>query len=140
MHAMHDSAEARRLVRFAVVGLASTALYFAMLLALAGTGLPVWLLTTACYAASMVFNYLAQARYTFRARAGSWSGVIRYAVMHAAAMVFNAAAMTGLTGQGWPLLAAQVPVTGILTLSTFLLSRYWVFPGTDALRRDPIEQ
>lgn len=136
---MRDFAEPRRLARFVVVGLASTALYFALLLLLADTGLPVWLLTTACYAASMVFNYIAQARYTFRARAG-WSGVIRYMVMHAAAMTFNATAMTILTGRGWHLFAAQVLVTGIVTAGTFLLSRHWVFAGTRVPRSEPVEQ
>ena len=134
---MRDRSEARRLGRFVAVGLASTALYFALLALLGGAGLPVWLLTTACYAASMVFNYLAQARYTFRARAGSASGVARYAAMHAVAMAFNAAAMTALAREGLPLLAAQIPVTAVVTLGTFLASRHWVFAGADAPRRGP---
>jgi putative flippase GtrA len=124
---MPDLAEALRFGRFALVGLASTGLYFGLLVALAGAIGRVWLLTMLCYAASMAFNYLAQARYTFRAGAASATRLRRYALMHAAAMALNSAAMTALAALGWPLLVAQVLVTGALTLGTFLTSRHWVF-------------
>ncbi len=126
---MPDRDGALRFARFVAVGLTSTAIYFVVLIALDRWIARVWLLTSVSYAISMAFNYLAQARYTFRASAFSGASARRYLAMHGAAIAVNAAAMTALVARGAPLLGAQVLVTGVVTLGVFFASRYWVFPS-----------
>jgi putative flippase GtrA len=127
--------EFERAARFALVGLASTGLYFVLLALLDGVIGAVWLLAAVCYAASMGANWLVQGRFTFQGagqgggRGGSLARSLRrHVIMHLAALGANSAAMAALVdGLGLPLFGAQVLVTGVLAVTTFVVSKRWVF-------------
>lgn len=130
-------AELGRIFRFALVGLSSTALYFALLWALRDVVGGVIALTALCYLASMVYNFVLQSTFTFRAGPPTRHSLFRFASMHGAAMGINSAAMAGLvTGLDMPMFGAQVVVTALVSIFVFLLSKHWVYgAGTGSWKR-----
>lgn len=124
-------AELGRIGRFALVGLSSTGLYFALLWGLRGAIGSVPVLAAVCYAISMVYNYVLQSWFTFRAGRPTGRSVLRFVAMHLGAMALNSALMAGLVeGIGAPLFAAQVVVTGIVSVLVFLVSKHWVYAAS----------
>jgi len=132
-------AELGRIIRFALVGFSSTAVYFALLWGLRDAIGSVILLTAVCYLASMVYNFVLQSAFTFRVRAPTRHAVLRFALMHFMAMGINSASMAGLvTGLHVPMLAAQIVVTALLSTLVFLLSKHWVYaPASASLNPAP---
>lgn len=122
---------ARMAVRFGVVGLASIAVYFAILFALRPVISAVAVLAFVAYIGSMAFNYVAQSRFTFGADARDRGAMARYVTMHLGCMAFNSGAMHLLVEvMGMGLWTAQAMVTLCVAGSSFLLSRFWVYRAT----------
>lgn len=118
----------RQVVRFAIMGLASTGLYFALLLALQPAIASVTLLTAVCYALSMAANFVAQGMFTFQVKRLSGRQLRRYLMMHGAALLMNSAAMGFLVNSlNLPLILSQIFVTGCITVFTFTVSKTWVY-------------
>jgi hypothetical protein len=61
--------DAWKFLKFAMVGLASTMIYFLLLAVMSEFIANILILTAVCYALSMLLNYLMQSLYTFRAGA-----------------------------------------------------------------------
>lgn len=119
--------------RFAIVGLGSVAVYFAFLYVLAPLIANTVVLTGFCYASSAVFNYALQSSFTFRSRAISARAASRYMAMHGLCMGLNSVLMHALVDRlGASLFLAQAGVTGIVAMTSFLLSYLWVYPGREA--------
>ena len=117
-----------RPLRFVLIGGASTALYFALLLLLRPSIPSTTLLAALCYAISMGFNFVAQGLWTFQSGRLSSRNLMRYGCMQGAGLVVNAAVMGVLVdGLDLPLLPAQIAVTGLLTLCVYFLSANWVY-------------
>ena len=118
----------RQALRFALIGVASTALYFGLLLLLEPLVASVFVLAAICYACAMGFNFLAQGLFTFQMQSLSSRQMGRYVMMHGGAMLVNSIAMSLLVDSlGLHILIAQVFVTGCIAVATFLLSKAWVF-------------
>ncbi|MET0249979.1 MAG: GtrA family protein [Sphingobium sp.] len=136
-------AELGRIFRFALVGLSSTAIYFVLLWGLRDAIGSVIILTAVCYLVSMVYNFVLQSAFTFRAGPPTRHAVLRFALMHCMAMGINSASMAGLvTGLHMPMFAAQVVVTALVSILVFLASKHWVYgpgpqsgAGTGSLKR-----
>lgn len=117
-----------RFMRFVLVGLASTLVYFGLLITLEPVISSIILLTAFCYLASMVANYVAQSRFTFRFGTATMRSVYRFGLMHLFSMISNSAAMWALVSVlHFPLVGAQVIVTGCLAVTTFFISKLWVY-------------
>jgi putative flippase GtrA len=117
-----------RPLRFVLIGGASTALYFALLLLLRSHIPSTTLLAGLCYAISMGFNFVGQGLWTFQSGRLSSRSLARYSCMQGAALVVNAAAMGSLVdGFDLPLLPSQIAVTGAVTLCVYFLSANWVY-------------
>ncbi|SIQ59627.1 Putative flippase GtrA (transmembrane translocase of bactoprenol-linked glucose) [Paracoccus thiocyanatus] len=117
-----------QILRFVLVGASSTGLYFLLLWGLRDGIDSIVVLTSACYAISMLYNYALQSWLTFRAGPPNLGSMARFVAMHLGAMALNAGLMAGLVqGLGAPLFAAQVLVTAIISAMVFLLSRHWVY-------------
>jgi putative flippase GtrA len=115
-------------LRFIVIGLASTALYFALLLLLQPYIASTALLAALCYAVSMAFNFIAQGLWTFARQRLSSSNVLRYVCVQGSALLANAWAMGALVdGIGLPLIPSQIAVTAVVTVFVYLLSVAWVY-------------
>lgn len=118
----------RQMLRFAMIGVASTALYFGLLIVLRPIIGSIIVLTAVCYAVAMGLNFLAQGFFTFEVQRPSSRQMSRYVVMHGSALVANSLAMAGLVDAlGVNLLVAQICVTGCITCATFLVSKLWVY-------------
>lgn len=118
----------RQIVSFVLVGASSTGLYFLLLWALRGTIASTLLLTAACYAISMVYNYVLQSWLTFRAGPPTRRSMARFVAMHLGAMALNSGLMAGLVdGLRLPLYGAQIAVTLVISALVFLVSKHWVY-------------
>lgn len=117
-----------RPVRFVVIGLASTGLYFAFLLGLRPLIASTAALAALCYALSMAFNYAAQGLWTFGIARLSKRSLGRYTVVQGGALTTNAVVMGGLVDWfGLPLLPSQIMVTGLVAIGVYCLSALWVY-------------
>ena len=120
--------EHRRIARFIFTGVASTGVYFALLILLQPVIPATLWLTALCYSIAMCLNFLAQGLFTFRTQRLSRKHLGRYIVMQGSALAMNSLTMALLVDVlNVPLLLAQVFVTGIITIAVYLLSRTWVF-------------
>ena len=121
--------EARmQMLRFVLIGLSSTGLYFALLIIFEPLIPTIMLLAAVCYAISMAFNFLAQALFTFQVQRLSRQQLMRYSIMHGFALSLNSISMSALVNAlGIQLLIAQIFVTSFITIMTFALSKTWVY-------------
>ena len=118
------------IVRFLAVGACAAALQFLVLWGLLrGAGLPYQAATLLAYAASVVFHFLANRYFTFRA-SGAPRGreMLRYGVL----LVVNGALTLGIVTAcvewaGTTPYAATLVAIGATVLVGFGISRYWVF-------------
>lgn len=117
-----------QVIWFAVIGLASTALYFVLLIGLKPLLPSVILLTAVCYVIAMGFNFLGQGMLTFQVKRLSGGQIGRYLSMHSGALLVNSLAMAALVERlNIHILASQAFVTGCITLATYGLSKTWVY-------------
>lgn len=113
--------------KFGVVGLTTVGLYF-VVLALARPFITnVVVLSLFAYVASAVFNFVAQARFTFGSTP-TGSRLVRYILMHLLCMGMNATLIhTLIERMGVGFYPAQIMVTFIIAGTSFVLSRLWVY-------------
>jgi len=117
-----------QMLRFMLIGLFSTGLYFVLLIIFEPLIPSIMVLAAVCYIISMAFNFLAQALFTFQVQRLSGQQLTRYSIMHGAALLLNSTMMSGLVNiLDFKLLIAQVFVTSIITVMTFALSKTWVY-------------
>lgn len=113
--------------KFGAVGLTTVGVYFAVLALLRPLVHGVVALSLLAYLASAVFNFAAQARVTFGTRPDRTS-LQRYVLMHLLCMGLNAGLMHLLVERAaFGLYTAQLMVTGVIAITSFLLSRAWVY-------------
>ncbi|MDQ7263611.1 GtrA family protein [Paracoccus sp. PS-1] len=118
----------RQVLRFVLVGASSTGLYFLLLWLFRDRVESIILLTSFCYAVSMVYNYALQSWLTFRAGPPNLRSMLRFLAMHLTAMALNSLMMAALVdGLGAPLFPAQILVTAIISAMIFLVSKHWVY-------------
>jgi len=118
----------RQGIRFILVGLASTGLYFLLLQVLRDRVANILLLTGLCYLTSMVFNFLLQSRITFAAGPPTRRNVSRFIVMQLTALCANSLLMALLVERlGLPLVYSQIAVTACISVLVFVTSKLWVY-------------
>ncbi|MGC4027481.1 MAG: GtrA family protein [Steroidobacteraceae bacterium] len=117
--------------RFLGVGLAATALQYAVLVAgveLAGA-LPVRA-SALGFVCGSVLNYLLNRSYTFRSRVSHLRGVSRFIVIVALGLAANVLFMSLLNGYlGWNYVLSQIVTTGVVMLWNFVGHSLWTFSG-----------
>ncbi|WP_342070396.1 GtrA family protein [Yoonia algicola] len=118
----------KRTLRFGLIGVASTVIYFVLLIGMRPFIDSTIYLTAFCYGTAMVFNFFAQGLFTFRAERLAGIHLVRYVVMQGVALVINSGAMFVAVDQlGLGLILAQVIVTACVTVGTYLASKNWVY-------------
>jgi putative flippase GtrA len=118
----------RQFSRFLVVGVATTAVHYGVLIAL----VEAWdihpvLGTTAGFVAAVFLSYLLNRRYTFEARPTFGPGLLKYYASVSMGLVINAGLMAQLTVWGAHYLLAQVVASGAALVWNFLAARFLVF-------------
>lgn len=118
----------KQVLRFVLIGLCSTGLYFVLLVILEPLIPSIMLLAAVCYVISMAFNFLAQALFTFQVQGLTHQQMKRYLIMHGLALVLNSTMMSALVNTlDFQLVVAQICATGLITIITFTLSKSWVY-------------
>lgn len=116
--------------KYGVVGAVSFVIDIAFLtIAWQGLGMPVWAAASCGFWASFAVNFGLNKYWTFEVDQASSSGsqLARYVVLVAANYLITVASVTALHEAGLQLLIARTVVLAILTLSTFVVYRNWVF-------------
>jgi putative flippase GtrA len=90
--------------------------------------LPLWLATSLGFWASFVVNFLLSRHWTFEAGHRAPGGQLaRYGVLVGINYVVTILAMMALHRAGFGVVAARTITLAVLTISTFLIYRGWVF-------------
>lgn len=112
------------IVRFAIVGVAATAIQYAIYLALIQI-LNHTVAMTIGYAVSFAFNFWASTRYTFRVEASARRGA-GFALSHAVNYLLQMAVLNVAIWLGVPKEWAPVPMFCICVPVNFILVRYFL--------------
>ncbi len=114
--------------RFALVGLATVGVYFAVLALLQPVIPQIVILSATAYIVSALFNYILQARVTFGAHFSDTGTVARYITLHMICLTVNSSFMFLFVAVfGINIFLAQCFVTGIVACTSFTLSYLWVY-------------
>ena len=123
-----------QLLRFACVGVASTAVFTLLYLALRSTGMPAQAANVICQFVTAVANTAANRRVTFgiRGRANAVRHQLQGLIAFGAGLALTSAALAALHAiSASPGRAVEVSVvvtaTIVATLVRFFLYRFWVF-------------
>lgn len=116
------------LVRFGAVGASSAFLYLAAYTAGILAGLPFLLAATAAFLPVAICGYLLHDRWTFRTKAASSRGLLRWLILQGTVLGLNNLLLWLLVTQaGVQRVLAQVALLPLLPPTTYLLSRRRVF-------------
>jgi putative flippase GtrA len=115
--------------RFAVVGIVTAILYYALLLiSVEWLGLHPTLASSLCYVIVVVFNYLMHYSWTYNLSADHTTAGVRYLLMIGTGFLVNAMVMhVGVTWMGWNYLLVQTGSVAVIAAWNFVLSTLWVF-------------
>jgi putative flippase GtrA len=120
-------------LRFLIVGVMATALhYFIMGTLLYTTSIDNIIASGTGFALSAVFNYLANAHFTFRSAQTHRHALPRFCITLSAACLINMGVLYGLTQLGVPLIPAQLIATAVVMIWNFTVSALWTFRPTNA--------
>jgi putative flippase GtrA len=116
-------------VKFGIVGVSNTAIFFAVYAALVD-GLGVWYLAaSACgYTVGMVNGFLWNRRWTFRGHVGDALTPVRWFVVQGCGLAANLGLVfLFVHDAGMDKLAGQAVAIGLVVVCTFLVNRAWTF-------------
>jgi putative flippase GtrA len=117
------------LVRYVIVGLLNTAWYTVLLiLFLNKTSFPHPFSVGLAFVLSMAFQYFANKYFTFRTRALSLREALRYISVALANYLLSVAVVwVALDTLHLPKVVVSILSSGIVAVTGFLLSRFWVY-------------
>jgi putative flippase GtrA len=126
-------ARAAGLLRYAVVGILTLAIYMLLGGAMHRLQAPLFWEATLPFAAAVIFNYLSQRSWVFADSRPMSSSLLKYALMIAMGYTINYFALLALLPR-MPLHLAQLTAVVLVVLSNAVFSFSWVFPGSGAVR------
>ncbi len=120
-----------RFLRFAFVGGFATLLQYALLIAGVHLQLgPTTVVSSAAFAISAVFNFLATRIFTFQSREPIGPTFLRFVGMVGMGIAVNTSVMWLLLSAGLHYLLAQIAATAIVLVWNYVVSLRWVFAGS----------
>lgn len=120
-------AELRRLARFCVVGALNTALTLATFSVLVAFAVPAALASAVGFGVGALNGYELNARWTFAGARRDRTVVARYVGVQLGGAALSAAGVAAGRGAGLAQLSAEFVILPVVTLSTYLLGRRFVF-------------
>jgi putative flippase GtrA len=116
------------LLRFLLVGGAATALQYLIMAALIhGVAMEAVLASGIGFVLSAVFNYWANARFTFRTGGGHRQSLPRFIVTLGAGCAINVVVLYVLTRLGVSLVLSQLLTTGVVLIWNYTINAVWTF-------------
>ncbi|WP_426978684.1 GtrA family protein [Pseudarthrobacter sp. O4] len=126
--------------RFLIVGGLSFAIDFGLLTLLHEVfGVELWLATPIAFLTSLVFNFVLQRVFTFRAQNGRSVSLLKYCLL----VAFNTAAVDFIVnfaewmGLGYQI--GKIASTALITAWNFLLYKHWIFRSGSSAPSDSEE-
>jgi len=118
----------RKLAVFLLVGGGATALHYLIAALLwRAVGLAPPLASGLGFGLSALFNYAANARYTFQSTGAHTQNLPRFALVAGIGLALNSGVIWGLTHWGWNAVAAQLLATVLVLAWNFVLNAVWTF-------------
>ena len=123
-----------RVVRFLIVGVLSFALDLGLLMVLHEiAGVALWIATPVAFVTSLVFNFLLQRIYTFKAKNKGHVSAAKYGLL----VVFNILATDAIVllfaETGLTYAVGKVVSTALTMVWNFFIYKYWIFPSESTL-------
>lgn len=120
-------------IRFALVGASNTLITLATYTALVAFGVAPVAASVAGFCVGAASGYRANRAWTFRGAQGGRAIAARYVVAQLAGLGLNAGGVWLLVAQlGAAQVAGELAILPVVTMTTFLLLRHWVFPTPPA--------
>lgn len=118
-------------VRFLLVGGVSFALDLGLLAVLHEIfDVPLWLATPIAFIVSLVFNFLLQRLFTFRANNSGSISAMKYILLVIFNIVVSDLIVTGFDAVGWTYVIGKTAATILTTAWNYFLYRHWIFKRT----------
>ncbi len=118
-------------VRFLLVGGLSFALDLGLLALLhEAFGVALWIATPIAFIVSLVFNFLLQRVFTFRATNKGSVSAAKYLLLVLVNIVVSDVIVTGFDALGWSYVIGKTTATILTTGWNYLLYRHWIFKRT----------
>jgi putative flippase GtrA len=115
-------------VRFLFVGGLSFALDLGLLALLHEVfGVELWLATPVAFVVSLVFNFLLQRMFTFRATNKGSVSAVKYILLVIVNIAVSDLVVTGFDALGWSYLIGKACATVMTTVWNYFLYRHWIF-------------
>ena len=115
-------------VRFLFVGGLSFALDLGLLALLHEVfGVELWLATPVAFVVSLVFNFLLQRMFTFRATNKGSVSAVKYILLVIVNIAVSDLVVTGSDALGWSYLIGKAWATVMTTVWNYFLYRHWIF-------------
>lgn len=118
-------------VRFLLVGGLSFALDLGLLALLhEGLGVALWVATPIAFIVSLVFNFVLQRVFTFRATNKGSVSAVKYLLLVVLNIVVSDVIVTGFDALGWSYVIGKTTATVLTTGWNYFLYRHWIFKRT----------
>jgi putative flippase GtrA len=115
-------------VRFLLVGGLSFALDLGILALLHEVfGVALWLATPMAFIVSLVFNFVLQRMFTFRATNKGSVSAIKYILLVVLNIAVSDLVVTGFDALGWSYIIGKTTATLLTTVWNYFLYRHWIF-------------
>lgn len=119
---------ARSFARFVLVGGSATALHYLIMAALIASGVcAAGAASASGYSLSTLFNYAANARFTFGGGHRHREALPRFLLTAAAGLGINQLVLLGLHALGLPVALAQLAATGGVLIWNYVVNATWAF-------------
>lgn len=120
-----------RVARFLLVGGLSFVLDLGLLVLLHEVfGVALWAATPIAFIVSLVFNFLLQRAFTFRATNKKSISAFKYLLLVAFNIVVTDLIVVGFDALGWSYVYGKTIATGLTTVWNYFLYRHWIFRRT----------
>lgn len=118
----------RSFMRFLLVGGSATALHYAVMgLLIAALGVTAGIASASGYCISTLYNYWANARFTFAGKHDHAHSLPRFLATALAGLGINQLVLLLLIQVGLPVAAAQILATGCVLLWNYFINAIWAF-------------
>lgn len=119
------------IVRFLLVGGLSFALDLGLLVLLHEVfGVALWVATPIAFVVSLVFNFLLQRMFTFRATNKGSISAVKYMLLVILNITVSDLVVTGFDALGWSYIIGKTTATILTTVWNYFLYRHWIFLRT----------
>ena len=122
----------RQFMNFVVVGLGAAVVHYSLLIGLVeGAKAGTVIATLAGYVGGGIVSYGLNRRFTYESERPHHEAAWRFALVAGVGFLLTGALMQLFNGVwGWPYLIAQIVITGIVLIWSFVANRLWTFGGT----------